>query len=382
MKKELENQIREKLRERLLLLPDFVVDYLYILETSKEIQTRFEYAKDIHLFLDFLLKSEKFNKKSIKEITPDDLDKLTERDFIDFLDYISTHQRTYLSSAKKIVTQEFTNSEIGKSRKLAALHKLFSYLFKQGIIKKDITQNIEIKVHKKAKIKQRLTPEEIQRLFQTIIEDVNIENRHQRSYHEKLKFRDYIIVLLLAYTGIRISELVQLDIPDIQLHKKMLIVIRKGGNQQAITIPNRIIDDIANYLEYRKQIKDVPPKDQNALFLSLQKRRINARTVRNMLEKYRVRSGIEIKITPHVFRRTFGTIHYNTYEDMYLTAQTLGHASAETTRKFYAEPDQERVVKAMEQFDYAMPEKLDRQKLAKLAAKLNMNVEELIKELS
>lgn len=383
MKKELENRIREKLRERLLILPDFVVDYLYVLENSKEIQTRFEYAKDIHLFLEFLIVSEKCSKTNIKDITPADLDALTERDLIDFFDYVSTHTKTYRSPANKPVTQEFTNSEVGKSRKLAALHKLFSYLFKKGMISKDVTQNIEIKIHRKAKIKQRLTPEEIQRLFETIIEDVNVENQHQKKYHEKLKFRDYIIVLLLAYTGIRISELVQLDISDIQLHKKILIVTRKGGNQQAITMPNRIIEDIASYLEYRKGIQGVSSKDQNALFLSLQKKRIDAKTVRNMLEKYRVRSGIEIKITPHVFRRTFGTNHYNTYEDMYLTAQTLGHSSAETTRKFYAEPDDERLIRSMEQFDYASQKTppFDTEKLSKLAKKLGMDINELLKEL-
>lgn len=385
MKKELKNRIREKLRKRLLMLPDFVADYLYVLENSKEIQTRFEYAKDIHLFLEFLILSEKCTKTNVKDITPADLDALTERDLIDFFDYISSHTKTYRSTANKQVVQEFTNSEVGKSRKLATLHKLFSYLFKKGMVSKDVTQNIEIKIHKKAKIKQRLTPEEIQRLFETIIEDVNVENRHQKRYHEKVKFRDYIIVLLLAYTGIRISELVQLDISDIQLHKKVMIVTRKGGDQQAITIPNRIIEDIASYLEYRKGIQGVSSKDQDALFLSLQKKRINTKTVRNMLEKYRVRSGIETKITPHVFRRTFGTNHYNMYEDMYLTAQTLGHSSAETTRKFYAEPDSERVIRSMEQFDYGQqknsPLELDTEKLSKLAEKLGMDVNELLKEL-
>lgn len=71
-----------------------------------------------------------------------------------------------------------------------------------------------------------------------------------------------------------------------------------------------------------------------------------------MLEKYRLRAGIDIKLTPHVFRRTFGTEHYNKYKDMYLTAQILGHTSAETTRKYYAEPNEERKIRTMTEFDY------------------------------
>ncbi len=66
---------------------------------------------------------------------------------------------------------------------------------------------------------------------------------------------------------------------------------------------------------------------------------------------------MNIKISPHVFRRTFGTLHYNRYRDMYLTAQILGHRSAETTRKFYADPSEERKIQSMKEFTYDIFEK-------------------------
>ncbi|MDG0933685.1 tyrosine-type recombinase/integrase, partial [Bacillus paranthracis] len=145
-----------------------------------------------------------------------------------------------------------------------------------------------MKVPTKAKIKNRLSPQDIERFFQTILEDVQIENTRKESFHKKVKFRDYIMVLTMAYTGIRVSELVQLDIDDIYIEKQMLVVIRKGGDEQAIPMPGRILDDLTAYLVERKKLTDVKKEDAKALFVSLHKKRMNERTVRLMLEKYRV----------------------------------------------------------------------------------------------
>lgn len=383
MKKHLEADIREKIRKKLVLLPEFAVDYIYILENSKQIRTRHEYIKDMILFFEFLVISEKSTKKDIKELETSDLDLLTDRDLIDFFDYLTEYQKTYESSKGKVIVQTFTNDTVGKSRKLATIRRLFAYLFKRKMISKDVTQNIEIKVQQKKKISNRLKPEEIQGFFATIMDDLSIENNRQLKFHEKVKFRDYIMSLIFAYTGIRVSELVQLDISDIHIQRKHLVVIRKGGDEQEITMPERIINDIREYIEYRKQIQDIQKNSQNALFISLHKKRIDPKTVRTLLEKYRQRSGIEIKITPHVFRRTFGTNHYNTYEDMYLTAEILGHSNAETTRKFYADPSEERVIRSMQQYDYVDSKTAasKSEKIENLAKKLGISVTELLKEL-
>ncbi|MCU5282991.1 tyrosine-type recombinase/integrase [Bacillus thuringiensis] len=387
MKKDIEIKRQEKLRKKLLALPDCAVDFIYSLETSKELNTRIEYAKDLNLFFDFLLLDNKVSASHTRDITTVDLDSLRDRDIIDFMDYLTHYSKTFLTTKGNEKTQEFTNTASGKSRKLATLHKFFGYLFKQKRLSKDVTAGIEMKVPTKAKIKNRLSPGEIERFFQTIVEDVHIENTRKESFHKKVKFRDYIMVLTMAYTGVRISELVQLDIDDVYIEKQMLVVIRKGGDEQAIPMPGRILDDLTAYLVERKKLTDVKKEDAKALFVSLHKKRMNERTVRLMLEKYRVRSGLDIKITPHVFRRTFGTNHYNTYQDMYLTAQVLGHGSAETTRRFYADPSQERVSESMKQFDYEYENKektgesIQLSKLEQLANKLGMDVKDLMAEL-
>lgn len=387
MKKELELQLREKLRQKMMLLPDFAADYLYSLENSRQLRSRIEYAKDIILFFEFLVESGKCNKKMITSLSPSDLDELKERDFLDFLDYLTRYTKVVQYTNGKQTLQEFTNSKAGKSRKMAALSKFFSYLSKRKLITRDVTADVDkIKLDVKVKINNRLTPEELDRFFATILEDVGIEKERQLKFHQKLKFRDYIMTLIMAYTGIRISELVQLDIDEVHIDKRVLIVTRKGGNEQSIPLPDRIMEDLADYIMERKQVKDIPKKEENALFLSLHRKRIDAKTVRVMLDKYQKRSGLDIKITPHVFRRTFGTSHYNLTKDMYLTAEVLGHSSAETTRKFYANPDEERVAKSMRAFEYSDSNHSDNngsedEKLAKLAKKFGVSIEDIRKEL-
>lgn len=352
MRPEQEREIRLRLKKRYQHFPDVVNEFLYISETARSVSTVYEYAKDIQLFLDFLIEEGKVQVERSIDVTKADLGRLVERDFVDFLNYLTQYDRTYVTTKGKVISQRYTNSSEGKNRKLATLRVFFDYLFINRHVDRDVTKRIEMKITKRAKIKNRLTDDEVVRFFNTIKEDVNIESAHAKAYHEKTRFRDYVIAMLFAYLGIRVSELAQLDVDDIFKEEQALIIVRKGGNEQAIPIPDAIFEYVLEYLEVREQATNVMKDHEKALFLSMQGRRINPRTIRNMLEKYRQRSGLSIKITPHVFRRTFGTNHYNTFKDMYLTALILGHSSAETTRKYYADPNEERVKSSMAIFDY------------------------------
>lgn len=357
MKADMIKKIEDNLRKRLIKLPNFVYDFIYSLDES-QYRTKLEYTKDIQLFFEFLLSSEIIIKPSIGDIALSDINNLSERNIRDFLYYLNEYKKTFSTNTGKVKEQIFTNGEKGKCRKLATIHKFFSYLYNNELIKNNIASKINIKTHSNREIKDRLSKEQIETFLSTIVDDKNIESEKKYAFHQKVRFRDYIIVLILAYTGIRISELIQLDIDDVLVSKQhskfgSLKVIRKGGNKEEIILPDIILEDIKNYLDERTKITTVDYNSKNALFLSLQKKRINDRTVRNMLEKYRIRCNIPFKITPHVFRRSFGTEHYNQYKDMYLTANVLGHRSAETTRKYYADISESRKIKTMTKFSYS-----------------------------
>lgn len=378
LKKDIYKPLEEKLRRRIKVLPDVAVKFLS--STNNKIRTQIEYAKDLTLFFEFLVETGKIEKENTALIDIEDIKTITVDDIEDFLDYLIEYTRTYVSRSGKTVVQTFENSPIGISRKRATLHRFFKFLVKRELLDVDVTEKLEEeRIPSHRDIKDRIQPEELQRLFQVILEDKEIESTRSYKFHQKVKYRDYIIILLLAYTGIRVGELVQMDINDIYVKRKYFEILRKGGKKARIVMPERIIEDISDYVEMRKKMEGV---DSNALFISLRKKRISDVTIREMLKKYQERSGIDIHLTPHIFRRTFGTNHYNTYKDMYLTAQVLGHSSAETTRRHYADPSRERVTRSMQQFDYfddassTQPE-ISTNALQKLADKLGISIEEL-----
>lgn len=386
MRTEIYNKIEKNLNERLRGLPEYIYDFIFSIQ-SKQIGTRLEYTKDLGLFLDYLgdLKS----KKAV-DITIEDISSLTERDIWNFLSYLTCYKKTFYSTNNKKVVQTFSNNDLGKSRKIATIHIFFSFLLDNNLITKDISRKVDITVHKTKKIKDRLDFEDLEKLYSTIVDDLNIHNNRQLEFHKKTKFRDYIIILVLSYTGIRISELVQLNISEISIDKKSMVVVRKGGNQEKIAIPEKILEDLDKYITQRKSINGLDGDSKQALFLSLQMKRINPKTVRNMLEKIRLRAGIDIKITPHTFRRTFATKHYNTYRDMYLTAKVMGHSSAETTRKFYADPNDERVINSMKVFNYEQQVSYNNKddelknvliKLKRLSKETGISISELLKNI-
>lgn len=382
MKPDIEDKLNEKLRGKLLCLPDFVSDFTsYLRYRKKALRTRIEYAKDIMLFLEFLQQGGFVNCEKIEDITLDDMKALTPKHIESFLDHLTCFKKTFMTPAGNTKVQEFTNSDVGKSRKLATLHEFFNYLIEGNIVEKDITHKIDIKVDVTASIKNRLTPEDMDKFYSTIIDDTNIANERLAKFHQKVKFRDYIIILLFSYTGIRVSELVQLDTNEVSVSDKVMIVTRKGGKQERVTLPSIILEDIDSYINQRKETI----YETKALFVSMQRKRIDPKTIRAMINKYRLRAGIEINVTPHVFRRTFGTEHYNLYRDMYLTAQIMGHRSAETTRKFYADPSEERRVKSMQGFTYQQNQDADNtmsvniETLKELSKMTGLNLEQLLK---
>ena len=114
------------------------------------------------------------------------------------------------------------------------------------------------------------------------------------------------------------------------------IVTRKGGNQTILYFPESVAEALKSYLNERMQIEAVEGHE-NALFLSLQRRRITQRAVENLVKKYAsVAAPLKKKISPHKLRSTFGTSLYQETGDIYLVADVLGHSDVNTTRKHYA----------------------------------------------
>ena len=169
--------------------------------------------------------------------------------------------------------------------------------------------------------------------------------KSQQKFHDKTKTRDMAILTLLLGTGMRVSECVGIDINDIDFKNSGIKIRRKGGNETVIYFGEEVENALLDYLEERKLIV---PQDghENALFLSLQKRRIGVRAVENLVKKYSSLVTNLKKITPHKLRSTYGTALYKETGDIYLVADILGHKDVNTTKKHYAAIEDERRRKA------------------------------------
>ena len=317
-----------KMREVLTTLPHFCKQYFRGIEEVTSARTRLGYAYDLRTFFEFLHEKNSFcQKMEIPEYKISLLDQLTREDIEEYLEYLSLYDKE---------GKEISNLEHGKARKISALRSLYNYFYKAELITTNPPSLINMpKMHEKAII--RLEPDEVAIMLDKV-ENGDKLTKSQQKYHSKTKLRDIALITLLLGTGIRVSECVGLDLTDINFDNNGLNIHRKGGYDTIVYFGDEVEKALKDYLVERNQI--IPASgSENALFLSLQNRRIVVRSVENLVKKYAGNVTTLKKITPHKLRSTFGTNLYNETGDIYLVADVLGHKDVNTTRKHYAAID-------------------------------------------
>lgn len=316
----------EKLRELLATLPSFCKMYFRGMNDTISSRTKIAYAYDLRVFFEFMMKNNSYCQKfEIQELPMSVLDKISREDIEEYLEYLSLYTNTEDS--------EIMNDERGKSRKLASLRSFYNYYFKNELIETNPPALVPMpKLHEKEII--RLDPDEVATLLDQVEAGTNLTKK-QMDYHSKNVIRDMAILTLLLGTGIRVSECVGLDLNDVDWKNNRIKVRRKGGYEDVVYFGDEVEKALSDYLEQRTHIIPVEGHE-DALFLSLQNKRISVRSVEILVKKYASQVTSVKKITPHKLRSTFGTNLYQETGDIYLVADVLGHKDVNTTRKHYA----------------------------------------------
>ncbi|MBR0152613.1 MAG: tyrosine-type recombinase/integrase, partial [Lachnospiraceae bacterium] len=215
----------------------------------------------------------------------------------------------------------------------------YNYFYKKERVKTNPAVLVDIpKLHQKEIV--RLDIDEVARLLDEVESGENLTDR-QRAFHNRTKVRDLAMMTLLLGTGIRVSECVGLDINDVDFNNNGIKIRRKGGYEAVVYFGDEVRETLENYLVERE--KTVPcAGHEDALFLSLQNKRMNVRSVEKMVKKYAQLVTSLKKITPHKLRSTYGTNLYRATGDIYLVADVLGHKDVNTTRKHYAALEEDR----------------------------------------
>ena len=314
-----------KLREMLKELPRFCMTFFRGIEYTTSSRTRIAYAYDLGVFFNYIKDTNPaYADIEINHFSIDILNKITVDDIEEYLDYLKVYSKN---------SSEHTNREKGIKRKLSSLKSFYNYFFCNQIIEDNPAAKVRMpKLHESEII--RLDSDEVVRLLDEVESGDNL-TKSQKKYHDKTRLRDTALLTLLLGTGMRVSECVGIDINDVDFKNSGIKVRRKGGYEAIVYFGDEVEIALLDYLEYRNTIKPVDGHE-NALFLSLQNKRISVRSVENLVKKYSGLITTLKHITPHKLRSTYGTNLYKETGDIYLVADVLGHKDVNTTRKHYA----------------------------------------------
>jgi len=260
--------------------------------------------KDLEEFRDFLRQFEKDNSPLLSEEVKK-IDKMVLRRYLSFL-----HRKNRKSSV---------------SRKLSTLRSFFKYLIKEGIVSSNPAKNVSTpKVEKP--LPSTLSVDEVFRLIDSPKET---ESKKRSEFSKKGIQRDIAILELLYSSGLRVSELVGLNISQLDLDLGLVRVMGKGRKERIVPVGKKACEALKDYLKERGKINGEGP-----LFINKMGQRLSSRSVGRLVKRYSLISGIFRKVTPHSLRHSFATHLLDGGADIREIQEMLGHSSLSTTQRY------------------------------------------------
>jgi site-specific recombinase XerD len=299
--------------EDILSLPVYARDFLMYLSTirNKSFNTVTEYFYDLRMFLKYIHLKNLHPLKLLK-ISQDELDAIDINDMS--IDEIKNVVLSDLYSYMSYVSSVRDNSARSRARKVASIRSFYNYLFKKArLIDTNPAAELE-----SPKIMKQLPK------YLSVSESKDLLN----SVNGKNEQRDFCILTLFLNCGLRVSELVSINLSDIK--GDTITVLGKGNKERTVYLNSAALSSIKNYLIYRP-VDGV--KDKDALFISERKQRISVKTVQYTVKKYIERSGLDPKrYSAHKLRHTAATLMYKYGNvDIRSLQAILGHESIATT---------------------------------------------------
>lgn len=334
-KDELDRSNMEKTRNILIELPEYVNDYFISRKSNTTTKTRLSYVYDLRNFFRYIVSYLNLpsNPTELTDVTIEDLATIKAKEVEGFMEYLQTDS-------------ENMNHKSGVARKFAALSAFFDYLYRNDLVPENpCAKVLKVRPEKDKRI-IKLAPDEVAKFLDAIEFGSDSFSARQAQYLKRTAVRDLAIATVFLGTGIRLSELVGLNISDIYFEKCQISILGKGDKYRMVAMGDEVIEALQKYLKEREKIVVTDKMSEGALFLSLQKRRMSVQTVEDMIVKYAEAIGVQDRITPHKLRKTYGTELYNETGDIYLVANSLGHNSVNTTKDHYVAQNEEKLLEA------------------------------------
>ncbi len=292
-----------------MALQEWIRKYLAYLQYERNASphTLRNYQSDLEQFFSFLTTTP--DGDSRPEPEPAQIDNLTIREF---LGELHRHQ----------------NRRSSVARKLATLRSFMKYMSAQGAIPSNPAKLVA-------------SPRQEKRLPEFLSLDDAVQLVEAPQSEAVLSIRDRAILELLYSTGIRVSELVGLDLGDMDLSEGLIRVLGKGSKERIVPFGEKATDALQRYLIARRAILEgartrTPSQKlaSEALFLNARGGRLTVRSVGNIVDRYIGSLAQRLKVHPHTLRHTFATHMLNAGADLRSIQELLGHESLSTTQKY------------------------------------------------
>ena len=314
-------------------LPQFAQDFInHLAVTNKSKSTQAAYSYELSLFFNYLANSMPGFPSSPSAISLSLMETVGHRHIEAYLGWAST---------------EHNNGPRALARKQAVIRSLYRYLLREDMLPKDVTVKLD-PISFNQKLPKALEPNQIADLTDALETGAGLSDG-QLKYHAYTEKRDYAIVLTLIGTGLRLSELCNLNLKKTNISKGFFEIVRKGNKETVIYFNDDVAKALDDYLKNERP--RYVHKNLDALFLSIQGNRISKRAVQNLIKKYmavlKALGHNTEDFSVHKMRSTFATLLLRETDNLAIVQDALGHADPRTTR-IYAKVLDEQLKQAAE----------------------------------
>ena len=316
-------------------LPKFLRGFFIYLKGNVLPATRLAYLHDIRFFFQYLIdETDLTEADTTDKIKLSDLENVKAVDVNIFIDYcrkykVRSGDTTYI----------YENSNKSLARKKSSVSVMFKQLYRDELLSKNITDGFDpIKVPKPGEREiKALQDDEVMIMLDAVTTGAGL-TAHERAYWEKTKKRDKAILILLLTYGLRLSELQQLNISSFNFNRGEFKIYRKRGKESIMPLNNSATEVVHDYIDNeRADDKTLDDENRDALFLSLQGRRMTERQIRELVKKYTsiaLKTSRKAGYSPHKLRATAATSLIGRGNSIFDVAALLDHEQVTTTQLY------------------------------------------------
>ena len=332
-----ENEIMEKCEAVQDELPRFLNGFFAYLKGNVLPMTRLAYLHDIRFFCNYLIQETELTEARIThDIKLQDFQQIKAVDVNIFIDYC---RRYKVEKEKAIYVYE--NDKKSLSRKKSSLSVMFKHLYRDELITRNITDAFDpISLPKPGEREiKALQDDEVMRMLDAVTDGSHLTKK-EHDFWEKTKKRDKAILILFLTYGLRLSELQQLNLSSFNFARGEFKIYRKRGKESTMPFNKTVLKVLSEYINEERATEDKLTDDnKDALFLSLQGKRLTERQIRELVKKYTsigLATSRDAGYSPHKLRATAATSLIGRGNSIFDVQALLDHENITTTQLYAA----------------------------------------------